>query len=231
MPLHVRAAPLPLARHRGESSRAERRWLVAGVAGVHLLALWGLLQVEAVREAVRELSPLIVEFVAVEAPPKPAPPPPPRQPIPLPRVVPPAVIAPAPSPTPAPTPFVVPAPEPAPAPVIIAAEAPPAPHAPPPAPAPTPKRLPPSAVRYRVQPPIEVPMASRRLGESGTVLLRVLVGTDGRPRQITLHKSSGFARLDEQALQAMRRALFEPYTENGVALEGEVTAPLEYVIE
>ena len=74
-------------------------------------------------------------------------------------------------------------------------------------------------------------MASRRLGESGTAVLRVLVGTDGRPKQITLHRSSGHQRLDEQALQAMRRAQFEPYTENGTALEGEVLAPLEYAID
>src|SRR5688572_13149228 len=39
--LPLPAAPLPLARDHGESSRAERRWLIAGVAGVHLLALWG----------------------------------------------------------------------------------------------------------------------------------------------------------------------------------------------
>lgn len=225
-------SPLPLAASRNELGRNERRLLVASVASAHLLALWGLLQIDAVRDAVREVSPLVVDFIAVEAPPKPEPPTPaPRPPLPRPRATPTPVIAAAPTPVPAPAPFVVPAPLPAPAPVAVV-DAPPAPPAPPaPVPPAPPKRLPPSAVRYRVQPPIEVPMASRRLGESGTVVLRVLVGIDGRPKQITLHKSSGHQRLDEQAMQAMRRAQFEPYMENGTALEGDVLAPLEYTIE
>jgi protein TonB len=50
-----------------------------------------------------------------------------------------------------------------------------------------------------VPPPIEVPLASRRLGEQGLVQLRVLVGVDGLPRQVSVQRSSGFARLDEQA--------------------------------
>ena len=87
------------------------------------------------------------------------------------------------------------------------------------------------AVRYLVPPAIEVPMASRRLGESGTVQLRVVVDAAGLPKQVTLHKSSGYARLDEQAMSAMRQARFKPQTENGVAIEWIVIAPLQYEIE
>ena len=111
-------------------------------------------------------------------------------------------------------------------------EAPPAPPAPVPPPAPpAPKLLPATAVRYVVPPAIEVPMASRRLGESGTVLLRVVVDSAGLPRQVTLHKSSGHARLDEQAMGAMRQARFKPQTENGLPIEWIVIAPLQYEIE
>jgi protein TonB len=114
-----------------------------------------------------------------------------------------------------------------------------APDAPPPvrvAPAPqpavsAPPVLPASAIRYRVPPPVEVPLASRRLRESGTVLLRVLVDAQGLPRQITLHKSSGFARLDEQALAAMRQARFQAVNSDGQAIEWLVIAPLQYDVD
>lgn len=49
------------------------------------------------------------------------------------------------------------------------------------------------------------PMSSRRKRESGTVLLRVIVGEDGRVDQISVQRSSGFPALDEAALVAVRR--------------------------
>lgn len=85
-----------------------------------------------------------------------------------------------------------------------------------------------SAVQYRVLPPVEVPRAARRAGESGTVWLRVVVDVNGAPVQVSLHRSSGFSRLDEQALWAMRQARFKPHTEDGHAVEVEVVAPIEY---
>jgi len=85
-----------------------------------------------------------------------------------------------------------------------------------------------NAVQYRVLPPVELPRASRRAGESGTVWLRVRVDVTGAPAAVSLHRSSGHARLDEQALWAMRQARFKPYAEDGRALEVEVIAPVEY---
>ncbi|WP_137735455.1 energy transducer TonB, partial [Pseudaquabacterium pictum] len=64
-----------------------------------------------------------------------------------------------------------------------------------------------------------------------TVLLRVLVDAQGLPKQISLHKSSGFARLDEQALAAMRQARFQAVNDNGNAIEWVVIAPLQYDID
>jgi protein TonB len=49
------------------------------------------------------------------------------------------------------------------------------------------------------------PMSSRRKHESGTVVLRVVVGEDGRVDQISVQRSSGFPALDEAALSAVRR--------------------------
>jgi protein TonB len=85
-----------------------------------------------------------------------------------------------------------------------------------------------NAVQYRILPPVELPRASRRAGESGTVWLRVRVDVTGAPAAVSLHQSSGHARLDEQALWAMRQARFKPYAEDGRALEVEVIAPVEY---
>lgn len=90
------------------------------------------------------------------------------------------------------------------------------------------KRLAASAVQYRVMPPAEVPRTSRRAGESGTVWLRVLVDAEGVPTSVSLQRSSGFARLDEQALWAMRQARFTPHREDGRPVEVEVIAPIEY---
>jgi periplasmic protein TonB len=96
------------------------------------------------------------------------------------------------------------------------------------APPPTRPRIDHTAVRYRIEPPAEVPRASRRAGEAGTVWLRVVVDSSGSPTQVRLHRSSGFARLDEQALWAMRQARFWPHAEDGRAVEVEVIAPIEY---
>ena len=146
-----------------------------------------------------------------------------------------AAAAAAPSQTP--QPLVVP-PQPEAQPVVTVAPAPAEPPTPvPPAPAPSPpappqpRLLPASNIAYLVPPPIEVPLASRRLGEQGLVMLRVRVGVDGLPRQVSLQRSSGYARLDEQAMSAMKQARFEPQTDNGAPIEWIVVAPLQYEIE
>lgn len=58
----------------------------------------------------------------------------------------------------------------------------------------------------RVEP--TYPSASRRAGEEGTVRLKVLVDEKGRPRDVTIANSSGFARLDQAALEAVRKWRF-----------------------
>ena len=108
----------------------------------------------------------------------------------------------------------------------VAAASPPSPAVAPPVP--PRKLLATTAVRYLVEPPAEVPRASRRAGEHGVVTLRVVVSTLGVPLQVSVLRSSGHPRLDEQALWAMRQARFQPYTEDGRAFEVEVIAPIEY---
>lgn len=54
------------------------------------------------------------------------------------------------------------------------------------------------------------PMLSRRLKEQGTVYLQVLVLKNGKVGQLTLKQSSGFSRLDQSALNAVRHWTYQP---------------------
>jgi len=237
-PVTSAAAGVPdwaqVLRQRSELSPRQTRSLAATVAVLHLAGGWALLQVPAVRAAVLEAAPMMVDLLAPPAPPTP-PPPPPQALRPLPPVTAPAPVLAAPSPAPLPPDaFTAPAPVPVPAPVAVtapvASPSPPAPPAPAP-PAPARKRLSADAVGYLVPPPAELPLASRRAGESGVVWLRVVVDVRGLPALVQVQRSSGFQRLDAQAVTAMRQARFRPHTEDGVALEVEVTAPIEYPLE
>lgn len=57
------------------------------------------------------------------------------------------------------------------------------------------------------------PSASRRAGEEGTVRLRVLVDERGRPKDVNAMASSGFSRLDQAAIDAVKRWRFEAATD------------------
>ena len=57
------------------------------------------------------------------------------------------------------------------------------------------------------------PPASRRAGEEGTVQLKVLVDTNGRASNVAVTKSSGFSRLDQAAMDAVRKWRFVAATD------------------
>jgi periplasmic protein TonB len=63
-------------------------------------------------------------------------------------------------------------------------------------------------VTRRVEP--VYPPQSRRAGEEGTVVFNVLVDESGHPQQINIVRSSGFDKLDQSALQAIHRWMFNP---------------------
>ncbi len=208
-----------------------------GVLALHGALLVLLLQAETVRQVLPEVLPVSVSLLAAA---ELAPAPPPARPLPvpvrpaaptMPMLLPPALdvrVPTVPASTPAPEP--APALAAAPAVVVAVAVAAPAPSLPPPAPA-EPRQMPPGAISYRVPPAIAVPLASRRLRESGTVWLRVHVDRQGLPVQISVHKTSGHPRLDEQALAAMQAARFVPQTESGTPIDWIVIAPLAYDID
>jgi periplasmic protein TonB len=224
-----RLPPSPRLGERADGlSLSQRRLMVVAILAAHVAGVWGLLQVQQVRDAVREAAPMFVNLIAPPAPPAPPPPPAPL-PIQKKQTSAPVIAA---APSPAPATFVVAAkpeePQVAtpPAPMAIV-EAPPAP----PAPAPPPKMIPASAIQYLVPPEPDYPRLSRRNGESGTVIVRAFADEAGLPHQVQIERSSGFARLDEAAMSAVRKTRFKPYTENGKAVAGWVRMPFPFELE
>ncbi len=72
------------------------------------------------------------------------------------------------------------------------------------------------------------PQMSRRLRETGTVVLRVLVAADGKPQSIDIQKSSGYSRLDEAARMAVRKWTFVPSRRGDEKLAGWVNFPVVF---
>ena len=233
LPRVTYAADFGAARYRPRRRRDIPLWAaVALIAGAHAALFASLLQVDAFREQVAEAAPLFVSFIT---PPRPveAPPPPPPQARemtkerrilatarPAPVQAPPIVDAPiavAP-PTPA-----APA-EPAAVPVAAVVAAVVANAAP--AVSVTPPRFTGAGLD---NPQAEYPTISRRLKESGRVQMHVLVGTGGTAERVDLEKSSGFERLDESALAAVRRWRFIPahQGDQAVAQWVNVSIPFE----
>ena len=61
------------------------------------------------------------------------------------------------------------------------------------------------------------PAASKRLGEEGSVSVRVCVGPNGKlAEEPTIQESSGSARLDEGALKLAKAGRYIPGTVDGV---------------
>lgn len=87
-----------------------------------------------------------------------------------------------------------------------------------------------SQLGYLVPPNPVYPTRSRRLGEHGTVTVRVLVDIAGRPSQPMVQTSSGYPALDEAALSAVRGAQFRPYSEGGITQAVWVQVPINFVL-
>jgi periplasmic protein TonB len=79
----------------------------------------------------------------------------------------------------------------------------------------------------RMKPPVYPPRCLRS-GSEGVVKVRVLVGEDGSPQEITLAKSSGDSALDEAALTAVRDWIFVPAMRNGLPVRSWAVVPIEF---
>lgn len=110
--------------------------------------------------------------------------------------------------------------------------------APSPAPEPAPQvasvapPTPPSfSAAYLRNPAPRYPLAARRAGEQGTVTLKVLVASDGLPRRVEIEKTSGSARLDTAALDAVRQWRFVPAQRGSTSIESWVLVPVVFRLE
>jgi protein TonB len=88
-----------------------------------------------------------------------------------------------------------------------------------------------SRVAYQGNPPHpRYPAAAQRRGQTGKVVIRVVISADGGVVKAVIEKSSGHALLDDAALEAVRKARFKPYTENGVAYSARADIPIDFVL-
>jgi protein TonB len=132
-----------------------------------------------------------------------------------------------------------PAPKPAPAPASVPTPAPAAPE--PVAPAPVAPAPPPPAPRQATRTEVsitasyaatnrkpEYPKMSQRLGEQGTVVLTVLVKSDGSAGDVEVKSSSGFPRLDRAAADAVKSWHFNPATLDGKPVDKTYDVPIPF---
>ena len=184
-----------------------------------------------------EAPPVLVEFMQTQPTPKTS-----EQPVAKPIPVPPRpqpVAAPTPSPQPQPSPSKVSAP------TEVAQAAPVAPSAPttptppaPPAPAPAPVVTAPSKTEVSIpasysasnQKPI-YPNMSKRLGEQGTVVLRVLVKADGSAGEVEVKSSSSYPRLDQAAVEAVKTWRFNSAKIDGKAIDEWYQVPIPFKLQ
>lgn len=210
----------------GVSERSSRVTGAAIAVIFHAGAIALLLQLQPVRSAITQAVPIMVSLLTppavVEKPKEPLRPLPvkPRERV-EPRPEPPPLVAavtdaPPPPAAPAPQPE---APPPAPAPVLAA-------------PAPPAQIIPPSFnAAYLNNPPPAYPSISRRMGQQGKVLVRVLVNAGGAPDKAEIRSSSGYDRLDDAALDAVRRWRFVPARQGDRPVAAWVLVPIIFSLE
>ena len=115
-----------------------------------------------------------------------------------------------------------------------AAPPPPAPApapTPPPKPAPAPVQVASSDPVLLGKPSAPYPIRALRDRESGTVMLRVVVGADGVPGDVDVARSSGSRILDRAAMGAVKSWRFKPAMRNGQAEAATVQIPVAYNLD
>ena len=211
---------------------------IGGVVLLHVLALWAL-HTGLLQRATEWVIPVAVVSEVPPPPPSPPikpPPPPPATPV-RPSLAPtPLALAPLPTSQPTQTPAAPPtiaAAAPVNAPVLATAPVVPVPSVVAvPAPSPPAKvDMPTTVADYQAKSPPVYPAMSKRMGEQGRVVLRVLIGADGVPQQAEVQQSSGHGRLDRAAAEAVMRWRYVPGKRGGVPETMWFQVPIEFKLE
>lgn len=107
----------------------------------------------------------------------------------------------------------------------------PAPPPAPPAPPPPPADIAPSEnISYRKMRPPRYPPQAARQHQTGKVILKVLVGVDGSPVEVTVEKTSGSRLLDQAAIDAVKTWKFNPGSKGGKPAQGYALVPIDFTL-
>ncbi len=84
---------------------------------------------------------------------------------------------------------------------------------------------------YLRNPSPPYPEEAKLAHQEGVVLLLVQVSENGDASEVSVKQSSGFHRLDEAALQAVRKWKFKPGTMGGFPVKSQVEVPVRFRLE
>ena len=101
----------------------------------------------------------------------------------------------------------------------------------PPAPAAEPLVQPRFDADYLKNPAPNYPPLSRRMGEEGKVILRVLVNPQGAAESVEIRTSSGSQRLDDAAVNTVKHWKFIPAKRGDTAVQSAVLVPIIFKLE
>jgi protein TonB len=87
-----------------------------------------------------------------------------------------------------------------------------------------------SQVDYLREPAPRYPRAAVSARLQGTVLVWVLIDPEGRPREVRVHRSSGYQQLDLAACDAVSHARFKPYRQHGEARSAKAIVPITFAL-
>lgn len=91
--------------------------------------------------------------------------------------------------------------------------------------------LPSTNADYLNNPKPAYPPASKRMGEQGKVVVRVLISADGTAQKAEIRQSSGFDRLDQAALDTVLKWRYVPGKRGGAAETMWFNVPINFVLE
>jgi protein TonB len=84
---------------------------------------------------------------------------------------------------------------------------------------------------YLNNPKPAYPAMSRRMGETGKVVVRTLIGVDGTAQQAEVLRSSGFERLDRAAVETALKWRYVPGKRAGIPEAMWFNVPLVFVLD
>ncbi|MEO8346797.1 MAG: TonB family protein [Betaproteobacteria bacterium] len=197
---------------------------MAATLALHGVLLVAVLSYAPVRRAIHNAAPIMVSLISTPAVEKPVEPP---KPLPMRATSKPVPLSPI---DPVPAPLITPPTQSAF--VALISDAPkPQPDAPA-APVELLAIVPPNFnAAYLDNPAPAYPPLARRIGEQGRVVLRVLVTAGGAAETVELRTSSGSSRLDQAAIETVKRWRFVPARQGDLAVPAWVLVPITFSLE